>query len=134
MVSGRFGRPPERFRNATLRGRVQKLGENFTVGGKDMADLEEDGPGQHTPGPWEATRKFRGSRCITTRVGAHAKVYVGSKGSLFADPTGEANARLIAAAPDLLAASRKALDECDFSHFGDEAEAALHAAIEKATR
>lgn len=67
----------------------------------------------HTPGPWHADGGAahilgQSSRAIRTHCANYPTVaYVAG----YDDENGEANARLIAAAPDLLAAL-KALDDC----------------------
>ncbi|MFN7882944.1 MAG: hypothetical protein ACK5PF_08010 [bacterium] len=62
--------------------------------------------GKHTPGPWSAQTN-----------GAQWVVHAGRKQRVASVHTGlvgqEANARLIAAAPDLLAAGRLLLRACD---------------------
>lgn len=61
-----------------------------------------------TPGPWEATRKVHKSGTVSVRFSGEnwadfARVWVRSSGCESANQEGEANARLIAAAPDLAA-------------------------------
>jgi len=87
---------------------------------------------QHTPGPWQIGPEFL-ERCgafklhgrpISGGGKAIARVWSGSDRRLFEQPDDEANARLIAAAPDLLSALRGLLEECDrhgaFEHVGFE--------------
>ncbi len=89
---------------------------------------------KHTPGPWVV----KGSNVFSQH---------GWQDTPIAQPcinpgiaASEANARLIAAAPELLAAAEKVVNNCHFllnPFFGDEEEAqegikALHAAIAKA--
>jgi hypothetical protein len=59
--------------------------------------------GTHTPGPWE----LRGSRLVTDSNGVVIAERIGSNGP----GTPEANAALIAAAPELLAALEGLLSE-----------------------
>ena len=80
----------------------------------------------HTPGPWsvggptEFVNQVRIEPCIGVAYGAGGEVV--------------ANARLIAAAPDLLAALQKALDHCILPASSiSAAEAEARAAIAKAT-
>ena len=54
----------------------------------------------HTPGPWEAV----GSRIRTAGTGSFRRIATMEGGAFNVNVTDEANARLIAAAPDLLAA------------------------------
>lgn len=60
---------------------------------------------QHTPGPWYSDRFFDGRTYVTDALYNESKLF---KGQVIASPTTcpewEANARLIAAAPELLAA------------------------------
>jgi hypothetical protein len=58
---------------------------------------------QHTPGPWETNRAARGGIGVYTRQGATVCKVTQWRGSL-GQATTEANAALIAAAPDMLAA------------------------------
>lgn len=63
----------------------------------------------HTPGPWRVEESW-GAPCIQAKKRPVATVlyHNGSE-----DPDVEANARLIAAAPDLLAAAEAAAAACD---------------------
>lgn len=72
-----------------------------------VTELREDGTrivsSKHTPGPWRAVECSDGARHVATRRGnviAHISAF-----ALDGDRSG--NARLIAAAPDLLAALEK---------------------------
>jgi hypothetical protein len=58
---------------------------------------------QHIPGPWETNRAARGGIGVYTRQGAMVCKVAQWRGSL-GQATTEANAALIAAAPDMLAA------------------------------
>ena len=86
---------------------------------------------QHTPGPWAV-----GSHCMTAHVvyadgGDGEQVAAASRAAL-PDSESDANARLIAAAPDLLAVLEQVRD---FWSGGDAPEAlenAIHAAIARA--
>lgn len=65
---------------------------------------------KHTPGPWEKSKKRDGTRVVLSsgrviRAKVHGPLTVGSPGY----DEAEANARLIAAAPDLLEAAKAAL-------------------------
>ena len=87
---------------------------------------------EHTPGPWKSEDRF-------IFAGSEFKLYV------IDEAESEANARLIAAAPDLLEALQCALDHLEYCGYGDswERECALtgedpldkkiEAAIAKAT-
>lgn len=96
---------------------------------------------KHTSGPWKAeSLVVNGERKVCSqsqdREGAII-AYVGDMGDLFGasfDGEGPANARLIAAAPDLLAALQMFLAEYDVPGRENRPEiAAAHAAVEKAT-
>lgn len=112
---------------------------------------------KHTPGPWEPVTQARGwgvdpadnedsGTCVWHEIAAGEKVVAiavdGNPGWGTATPLLDANARLIAAAPDLLAAAQRALPYlADLvarsgleAGFGDRlAYDALEAAIAKAT-
>lgn len=63
---------------------------------------------QHTPGPWQAVKDQFGGTVGATRIDAangHAVAYARERGPNGHD--GEANARLIAAAPELLEALKE---------------------------
>lgn len=81
---------------------------------------------QHTPGPWEIETNARGESCIATSWGSIADVYGLNL---------IANGRLIAAAPDLLAALQDVLPYVEFPNSQHKAQvAAAKAAIAKATK
>jgi hypothetical protein len=114
---------------------------------------EQGGPGMsgHTPGPWdirEATPDDEGdwlidwdghgkahSPCGYSSWSGLAMVYGSEDGLSRVHAEGRANASLIAAAPDLLAACRTALDSLDEDGTTDTAEAmaVVRRAIAKAT-
>lgn len=84
----------------------------------------------HTPGPWTYGYNGAYGYCITTRGGTHIATSI-----LYKKDGGEANARLIAAAPELLSALQAL---CDAQQHGDVASwanewDAAYAAISKAT-
>ena len=72
---------------------------------------------QHTPGPWHVTGYH-----VEARAGAIATVCDAGDD----DTEGDANARLISAAPELLAVLREIVDPWDF-HCGDGEPTPLHA-------
>jgi hypothetical protein len=87
---------------------------------------------KHTPGPWEyqdahemAAAVLHVDRCWEVGISAEAE-------GLALVPGNEANARLIAAAPDLLVACEAALNERMFKDWPDVA-TLLIKAIKKAT-
>jgi hypothetical protein len=83
---------------------------------------------QHTPGPWAVGRKFSTFWIIT----GYGKDVASVKLSRFVDnSTNEANARLIAAAPDLLECLQHAVNWFDQLNSNDYAR--YRAAIAKAT-
>jgi hypothetical protein len=96
---------------------------------------------QHTPGPWKAVRNASFWEVVTPLLGqtldqaneySPSLAYVWGEG----EEPAEANARLIAAAPDLLEALRTARDHIDMdaleiSHCKDAER--IRAAIAKAT-
>lgn len=103
------------------------------------ADSAGDVVSGHTPGPWEwYTNPIRGEKCLTN--GPTMKFLVGSDGQGFAhtvglqEPQDEANAQLMVAAPDLLAALKRLRDlDVDCAQEADRsAWATAHAAIAKA--
>ena len=65
---------------------------------------------QHTPGPWEIDRAARGGIGVYTRQGAMV-CKVTQWGGPLGQTTTDANAALIAAAPDLLAALQDIMAE-----------------------
>lgn len=87
-----------------------------------------------TPGPWKATDRPKDACCWTHHVETEAiDAIFGSPRLHVADVDGEANARLISAAPDLLVCAQTILAYFEPPH--DEARAAmeaLEAAIAKA--
>ena len=99
---------------------------------------------KHTPGPWRFGEAKNGYTTIGGgNWGEFATVVTRMEGRDHDDPTGVANARLIVAAPDLLAAVEALFQHCSMIHnvWGDgcnqkEANAAIdagRAAIAKAT-
>jgi hypothetical protein len=96
---------------------------------------------KHTRGPWRVYADFRTELCrvtqdeFTTLVGwdieSDDEVIVGCEG-IIPGPTSEANARLIAAAPDLLEALEAFLNEADEGHVSVDTDKAARAAIAKA--
>lgn len=105
--------------------------------------------GRHTPGPWSVGHTTRSRThpslptCYETAVhvgdtsdrgNCLAIVYLGGPGALRSDPEHvEANARLIAAAPELLEAAQKALHYMRLHKYADQAWTDdLEAAIAKA--
>lgn len=103
---------------------------------------------KHTPGPWShgwnTTNGLTGPRCAPTVVLGHQEVpvqepiHAGGRPVAWVlssrrDDRAEADARLIAAAPDLLKALEELLEVTDFHElYGSRTEAA-RAAIAKAT-
>lgn len=93
----------------------------------------------HTPGPWEFEISSDGSRAEVSceRWAEFARIWIQVEGEDF--PEGRANARLIAAAPDLLAACQEAslqlqylADKFNATGTGTAVLAKLDAAIAKA--
>ena len=83
---------------------------------------------KHTPGPWQWTQHFDPTRSIyKDGFGQIARLYDSSAG------TGKANARLIAAAPDLLDALEFVMNRLVDKHEDDIAAQKARAAIAKAT-
>ena len=82
---------------------------------------------QHTPGPWKAEKY-----CIWA-----GDCFIAGTATGQGDPEQRANARLIASAPDLLAACLSALraleDNLSPGPMDEDAKAGLRAAIAKAT-
>ena len=103
----------------------------------------------HTPGPW-AVKPYRGEHGFASEHfrqidgqgwDALARVVVRMAGGEFDSPEGAANARLIAAAPDMLEALEKALellepfDDPELSlGLGKDALTSIRAALNKATK
>ena len=65
---------------------------------------------KHTPGPW--SEKLLGHHCIQAREGTRENVTLAEVFSMMEPGEREANAALIAAAPDLLALAHQYADEC----------------------
>ncbi len=84
---------------------------------------------QHTPGPWIAADDRRGIYEILCNGEMLAQVW--RVGYVKRDLPAEANARLIAAAPELLAACKRVM-QLAVSAEGDEVFAEVKAAIAKA--
>ena len=96
---------------------------------------------KHTPGPWKI-QKFEKPETVRFKVLAKkgrrwASVLTGNKKStgdlLMSEPQAEANARLIAASPDLLEALQAVLNNCLDSQGLADAHKQARAAIAKAT-
>ena len=89
----------------------------------------------HTPGPWELAHEQHSRYCHVNSVdwGMFASVVVRMQGMDCDCPEGLANARLIAAAPELLEAAEKALHYMRLHKYADQAWADdLASAISKA--
>ncbi len=85
---------------------------------------------EHTPGPWHVGRKVRNQVYARDGLDIIAQCDTMSEATRV---TEEANARLIAAAPDLLAAAQLALEAvADPADWNFQARPALVAAIAKA--
>lgn len=86
---------------------------------------------QHTPGPWsiEHETDVTGSES-SPEIGCVGKVDIAHVYLRTVPGKSEANARLIAAAPDLLAALKRIAD-LENIHFLDDAQAVSRAAIAK---
>ncbi len=83
---------------------------------------------KHTPGPWQWTQHFDPTISIyKDGFGQIARLYDSSAG------TGKANARLIAAAPDLLAALIEIVSADDAHELTQKHIESARAAIAKAT-
>ncbi len=83
---------------------------------------------KHTPGPWQWTQHFDPTISIyRDGFGQIARLYDSSAG------TGKANARLIAAAPDLLAALIEIVSADDAHELTQKHIESARAAIAKAT-
>ena len=93
----------------------------------------------HTPGPWDIgpMEGNQGVRIWQTDNDKNVKAIIGfviqRKPSRELDAETEANARLIAAAPDMLAALKNMLDNHE-DGYGEEAAEQARAAINKATQ
>lgn len=97
--------------------------------------ISTQAPSKFTPGPWKAERSKSGSK---VRISGHgwfrfARVWVEVADQRSEE--GEANARLIAAAPDMLAALQmvRELDDAYGIEFSEQQRDQLHDAIRKAT-
>lgn len=90
---------------------------------------------KHTPGPWEVRYDDQLDHIFT--VGEHprriANIFGGVCGQNDSDLENQANARLVAAAPDLLAACKRYLRAMDEYGHPDKTDRLMRAAIEKAT-
>lgn len=85
---------------------------------------------KHTPGPWNI--KSFGSAEIIISAPTMPYVAVASPSLHAQTGTGESNARLIAAAPELLEACKFALDHLDPSNGAEECREQVKKAIAKA--
>ena len=74
---------------------------------------------QHTPGPWEANHAGRKENGAAARIEHRGSIlaYIVNANS---ESEYEANARLIAAAPELLAALREVVGEWDEAHADED--------------
>lgn len=72
-----------------------------------------DNKTKHTPGPWEAAKKGY----PTTRIEASTGQIICDVNSIHFSGTGEANAKLIAAAPELLEALIEAKKELEYHNW-----------------
>jgi len=91
---------------------------------------------QHTPGPWSFSSEGHGSFYIRDNNG-HQLIWLGHS-SQFDDGENEANARLIAAAPDFLVSAQALVDRWETPMWKDASHTAkyiddLKKAINKAT-
>lgn len=90
---------------------------------------------QHTPGPWKTFRPY-GTIYIKARLRGSTIQEVASCGPTETPEQQEANARLIASAPELLEALRELLDACKDAKFSSDPFDAIpnaRTAIAKAT-
>ena len=95
----------------------------------------------HTPGPWMVSRYSQCTvlKSITIRGGNDIIARISIPASVFDNRPYKANARLIAAAPDLLKAAKAIMDNLDgmvgevTSGYHEDIIAPLRAAIAKAT-
>ncbi len=76
-----------------------------------MAAIEDVRQVEHTPGPWHVERDGTMNPTIRVENGGTIAKLIDSNPSIFFDH--EANARLIAAAPDLLAALESAIEQIE---------------------
>lgn len=96
--------------------------------------------GAHTPGPWEVTAAKDHIRAMVTINGHEERLYIASVDTTEVDGYPEqkdANARLIAASPDLFEALEFAMNAMDgiraaFNDMGVLVPVALHMEIERA--
>ena len=88
---------------------------------------------KHTPGPWEQRRKLSGRLSIYGSVEGGPVATIEELNNTGGTPSDNANARLIAAAPDLLAEAMKAVELMKAAGIGYN-ETGLRAAIAKATQ
>ena len=90
---------------------------------------------KHTPGPWAVTDDKLG--VFSANMPLYQNKVIANCGAVARERAeNEANARLIAAAPDLLAACQAAIEEQSIGMYGaisNECIAKLRAAIAKAT-
>ena len=86
--------------------------------------------GTHTPGPWRVGPVD--DTIVTDAAGKEVAAIDGDYNSPDEWPRMEANARLIAAAPDMLAALRLCAEGAGFQYMTFESRAAVNAAIAKA--
>jgi|SRR5579864_6445341 len=91
-------------------GYLADKGEMTTMSDKSIDKLA--GIASHTPGPWEATKPALSCEIHANKIhvaSAFAKVPAGTSDRYILEPEAEANARLIAAAPELLEALKETL-------------------------
>ena len=88
--------------------------------------------GKHTPGPWKVTEGQRTLANVSATTKRGLTKSVAQVGGFFRDDR-EYNARLIAAAPELLEALQDAVEYLK-NHLPDEVLASHRAAIAKATQ
>lgn len=87
---------------------------------------------KHTPGPWEIEPSDDGQSHWIVPAASNGRGWVGDRYMRVSGPIDIHDARLIAAAPDLLAAACQALEDCA-DLMATPAGDALAAAIAKAT-
>lgn len=127
--------------NGSRRGGSPAVGQSTEIGGELSLAVSETGIEMHTPGPWTAEKGQTNAPEITH--GVWGDVYEGKDGDGFSIATvwadveelqavAEANARLIAAAPDLLEAldallgcGRKDLSNPKYDGYFEAARAAI---------
>lgn len=88
---------------------------------------------QHTPGPWVAFADHPEGAIPVRADGLLVAVCRYSQNPRIGKENAEANAHLIAAAPELLEALKDVMDRLVDKHEQDESAVAAHAAITKAT-